>query len=113
LYDYRAYDSLAVEVARGQLAITSDDSSLVAGHWSIQAVGTPDDIGPQIGEGELVGAWWDGRLLVQLNPGVADNNVSLSGRYGYEGQRYEGTWQYLTFSGVRNEGSFTAHRTEN
>jgi len=101
-----------VEIARGKLAITSDDSLSVAGHWSIQAVGTPENIGPQIGEGELRGYWWYGRLLVDLNPGVYDYNVRLVGRYGYDGQRYKGRWGYSTIAGVQNEGSFTAHRTE-
>jgi hypothetical protein len=107
-YAYTAFDSLGVEVARGWLTISSKDSTTISGNWDIGAVGTPDNIGPQVGSGELTGLWHDGQLLIELNPQYADNNVSLIG--SYDGERYGGTWMYTGFPGILNHGSFSALR---
>jgi hypothetical protein len=47
----------------------------------------------------------DGHVWINLNPGVADSNVMLSGSVG-DGA-LGGTWYYATIAGGKPMGSFT------
>ena len=52
-------------------------------------------------------AHFDGQTIgIDLNPGVADNNVFLSGTF--QGDTIRGEWSFSGFPGVISEGTFIA-----
>jgi hypothetical protein len=79
------------------------------GSWQARYVGPQDQrekIGPQINGGRLSGEFDEGQLRIQLNPNMADNNVTLIG--ALKEDRIDGSWVYSTFAGVTNKGTFEA-----
>jgi hypothetical protein len=79
------------------------------GSWQAKYVGPDgqrDKIGPQLNGGRLAGVLSDGQLRIQLNPNMNDNNVTLTGTVKED--RITGTWEYSTFTGVTNKGTFEA-----
>lgn len=107
-YAYKGYDSTDVKIVCGWIKFDFDDSSMVSGEWELDKIGDPQNIGPQIGSGELVGNVQDDQLYINLNPQYADNNVFLTSPYS--DQKLEGTWNYAGFPGVINHGSFVAEK---
>jgi len=107
-FAYTSYDSLGTVIARGWLSFDCHDSTYVKGDWSINKVGNPQRIGPQIGDGNLVGSFIEGKLNIELNPNFVDNNLSLIGVL--EGNNYGGKWIYFSFAGNTNRGRFEAIR---
>jgi len=105
-YKYVAYDSLGAIISKGWLKIEAKDSSTIFGNWEINKVGNPQNIGPQIGKGELEGGFNDSILVVELNPNYVDNNVGLVGNP--EKNKYTGKWYYSSFIGLTNWGRFEA-----
>jgi hypothetical protein len=71
-------------------------------------VGNPQDIGPQTGDGTLVGGFHNGKLWVELNPQFRDNNLQLTGTL--VGNRYSGEWAWISFVGITSTGTFEAVR---
>jgi hypothetical protein len=59
--------------------------------------------------GKYVGQVQDRGVSIDLNPGVADNNVTLSGTPS-DGS-LSGRWQHSTFAGARETGTFTVGRS--
>src|SRR5437879_3780114 len=80
-FEYNAYDTTGVLVASGWFTMDFFDSAHVAGEWHLAAVHNPHNIGPQSGSGHLNGGFFQGSLLVNLNPDYVDNNVVLSGQF--------------------------------
>lgn len=81
------------------------------GAWRLRALVDPSTVGPQVGEGTLTLSFFEDRVGADLNPGVADNNVTLLGHLtagGPQRMRYEGRWTWSTIAGVRNSGPFLA-----
>jgi len=107
-YEYTGYDKNRVKIVEGTLSVTSVESGEVKGRWNLRKVGNPETIGPQDGAGEFVGQMSEGNVTINLNPNMADNNVTLSGRI--EGDRFAGTWTFSGFAGPMNEGTFEAQR---
>jgi hypothetical protein len=105
---YTAYDSLDIMVAQGILTFEFQDSTNITGEWEINKVGDPKSIGPQIGEGKLVGASNDKTLWASLNPDIVDDNVFLHGRPGKN--KYTGKWEWITERGITNWGTFKAEK---
>lgn len=105
-YAYKGYDSTGVKIVTGWLKIELDDSVAVSGKWNFFNVGQPENIGPQIGSGSLIGNYEKGKLSLDLNPNMRDNNVVLIG--DYEEKKFEGEWMYIGFAGVLNRGTFKA-----
>jgi hypothetical protein len=105
-YTYTSYDTTGVAVVTGWFIMNISDSSTVSGEWHFSPLGTPQGIGPQTGGGKLVGAFRDGKLWIELNPEFRDNNLELAGTL--QGNRYAGTWTWLSFIGVTNHGTFEA-----
>ncbi len=105
-YQYIAYYGKSLRVcAEGTIDLTIDTDSTINGTWSIKAKDgfTQNEIGPQVGSGQLSGSIKNDQLYVNLNPGWTDNNVSLNGHYGSE---IRGGWYWSTISGARSSGSF-------
>ena len=108
LYQYSAYldSTLVVE---GTIQIDSLSTQSVTGHWDFHAVGEPrNDIGPQIGTGNLTGSFDGSALTINLNPEMADNNVTLNGIFNANTIR--GEWSFSGFAGVISHGTFIAQQ---
>ena len=85
------------------------DGVRFAGSWQARFVGPTtqrDKIGPQTNGGKLSGDLTEGQLRLELNPNMNDNNVTFVGKV--DGERITGTWEYSTFVGSTNKGTFEA-----
>lgn len=102
-YDYAARDSADALVVVGTIVLRNNDSTALTGTWDLRKVGPAGEVGPQTGLGTLAGSTAGG-VLINLNPGIADDNVMLSGTF--DKGKITGTWQWVTFAGVTAEGSF-------
>ncbi len=105
---YRATTLTGEPLLTGSLVMNLDDS-LVTGTWSITWAAGADtsvEVGPQVGSGTLVGRRSGNSLVLDLNPGWADNNALLVGELTVSG--VAGRWQWNTITGPRTEGRFTA-----
>ncbi|MCA9727048.1 MAG: hypothetical protein R3E12_19455 [Candidatus Eisenbacteria bacterium] len=81
----------------------------ITGSWELASRGTVGEVGPQLGTGALEGELRDGRSVwLNLNPGWADNNVTLVGTIAPQVGDLTGTWQYSSFVGPVSAGSFAA-----
>ena len=107
-YSYTAYDSSGVEVVTGWLDFDFVDEENIEGRWELKPVGSPENIGPQIGDGNLKGMIKENVISINLNPGWVDNNVVLYGDYAEES--FSGNWQWVTFAGPTSGGTFEAVR---
>jgi|WetSurMetagenome_2_1015567.scaffolds.fasta_scaffold45572_2 hypothetical protein len=105
-YLYRGFDGANRLVIRGWLVVSADDPERVEGEWCLDRVGSPDNIGPQIGVGRLRGRLEGTQLSLNLNPGFMDFNVSLAG--AFDATSFKGTWRYRTIRGIVGEGAFEA-----
>ena len=105
-YSYTGFDVNGAVVVRGWLTLDLRDPAHVTGSWHLDPVGSPANIGPQTGDGQLVGQLADSTLGVNLNPGTADSNVFLSG--DLDRNAFRGRWTYSGFVGVINRGTFEA-----
>lgn len=115
VYRYTAYDEGDRAVVTGTLYVVYVPSDVAGepgrlrGRWELDA--TAEDVGPQDGEGTLEGTVEGDAFDVNLNPGMADNNVYLRGRFEEDRARMAGEWSYTTFVGPTAGGRFEAERT--
>lgn len=107
IYNYIAYDSTGIKVAQGMLLLNFEDH-IINGEWDIKAVGSAQNIGPQIGSGNLVGSYSSDSIWVELQPQMCDNNLQLKGRL--KDNHFYGYWTYISLIGPTNEGSFSARK---
>ncbi|HJL74137.1 MAG TPA: hypothetical protein QGF08_06245 [Candidatus Marinimicrobia bacterium] len=108
MYQYSGYDSLGVQIIEGSFFFEYGDSSSISGAWDFNVIGSPENIGPQTGEGEYIGTVENNQLLINLNPEWADNNVHLDG--AIDGNKITGDWVYSGFAGSMNHGTFSAEK---
>jgi len=107
-YRYTAYLNSTL-VVEGTIQIDSLSPQNVTGRWDFHAVGEErNDIGPQIGSGNFIGSFDGGALTINLNPEMADNNVTLHGIFSANTIR--GDWSFSGFAGVINQGPFMAQQ---
>lgn len=107
-YAYSGYDSTGVQIVRGWIKINLDDSTTISGEWELGKIGDPENIGPQVGSGTLMGNLQNNQLFLNLNPEYVDNNVFLI--CPYDDQKLAGKWNYSGFPGIINYGTFVAER---
>lgn len=114
---YTGYDEDGRPVVRGwlrlDLGVVAAQPGVVTGEWELRALGSPGEIGPQIGRGVLEGSFVVDRFVANLNPNGLDDNVVLDGTLTIIGgpastMRYEGTWAWMTLIGPRRTGTFKA-----
>ena len=55
-YDYTAFDDSGVVLVKGWFTLVAVDSVTVEGEWNLKKRGDPQNIGPQEGEGTLLGS---------------------------------------------------------
>ena len=107
-FAYTGFDSTGVEIVRGWIMFDFDDSTSISGDWELDKIGNPQNIGPQVGSGNLVGSMVNDQLHLNLNPQYKDSNVFLI--CPYDDQKLTGKWNYAGFPGVINYGSFVAEK---
>lgn len=105
-YSYTSFDSSGTAIVEGWLIMNLKDSSQIIGKWHFEKIGNPQDIGPQVGNGVLEGGVKQNEMWVELNPQFRDNNLQLIG--SMENNKYSGTWQWISFIGITNYGTFEA-----
>lgn len=105
-FTYRSYNAQGVPLVEGWFTMSTSTSGRITGEWHFRPVGIPRDIGPQIGDGTLVGGSEPGRTWVELNPQAKDNNLQLEGVV--EAHRFNGEWFWTSFVGITNHGLFEA-----
>jgi hypothetical protein len=113
IYEYRATDSSGTVLLIGQLDLTFHEDSTITGSWIIGWAPGADqttEVGPQVGEGALLGLLSTDGTILDLNPNVADNNVLLSGAFDLETlpPGLVGEWTHSTLIGPVAAGLFTA-----
>lgn len=110
--------------ATGFIEINIAKDSTLTGSWDISSVDgySTEDIGPQIGKGELAGNIKDGQIWINMNPRIADYNIFLNGYSSNDG--YSGSWYLSVFRGqnegddisgsfeINNENKYTAYIKE-
>ena len=86
------------------LKINIAKDSTVTVSWDITAVDgfSQEDIGPQIGKGELAGNIKDGQIWINMNPRIADYNIFLNGYYSNDGASWTENyiWRYSIEKGT-------------
>jgi hypothetical protein len=108
---YTGHSPAGTPVLTGGLELAFPDDSTVTGTWAIAwlpEVDTTLPVGPQVGSGTLVGRRSGDTLQLQMNPEMADNNVSLTAVPSPTG--YTGTWSWSTFAGPRSSGTIAVTR---
>ena len=108
IYQYSGYDTLGVQIIEGSLFFEYGDSISISGAWDFNVIGSPENIGPQTGEGEYIGTVENNQLWINLNPEWADNNVHLDGTI--DGNKITGNWVYSGFAGSMNHGTFSSEK---
>lgn len=107
-FRYASYDTTGTLMVQGLFTMDLADSDSVAGEWHFAAVGNAQNIGPQTGDGMLIGRFRDTTLWIELQPQYRDNNLELAGVL--RGDRFAGEWVWISFAGVSNKGPFEAVR---
>ncbi|MBC8277675.1 MAG: hypothetical protein H8E46_05540 [FCB group bacterium] len=108
VFIYTSYDTSGIPAVSGWFTMTFSDSGAISGDWHFSPVGNPQNIGPQTGEGNLIGGIDENNVWIELNPQYIDHNLRLTGTL--EGDRYTGEWQWISYVGVTNQGNFEAIR---
>ena len=90
----------------GWLTIIVSDSTNISGEWHLDPIGSPQKIGPQVGDGKLVGGINGVKVWIELNPKVRNNNLQLNGILAQG--RLEGQWTWISNDGIANYGAFSA-----
>lgn len=107
-YAYTSYDSGGAALVSGWFTIIVSDSTAISGEWHFKPIGSPQRIGPQTGDGKLVGGINSEQVWIELNPQVRNNNLQLNGTLAL-GQ-FAGQWTWISYSGIANQGTFKAIR---
>jgi hypothetical protein len=105
-FSYLPYDSLGTPVVIGWLTFEMSDSLTIEGSWLLKKLINRDDLGPQFGEGELIGRIEDSSIWMELNPQFRDHNLGLIGTIS--DTRIDGKWYWVSFPGLTNWGTFKA-----
>ena len=105
-YSYISYDSSGAPIVKGWFTMNITDSVSISGEWHFKKIGKPKDIGPQIGDGVLIGGLKQDFVWIELNPQYIDNNLLLTGMI--EDSNYRGEWTWISYAGPTNRGTFKA-----
>ena len=107
-YAYGSYDSSGTALVRGWFTIIVSDSTAISGEWHFEPIGNPQRIGPQTGDGSLVGGINGEKFWIELNPKFRNNNLQLNGTLAMG--RLSGQWTWIRYDGIANQGTFKAVR---
>lgn len=107
-YRYISYDSTGNSIVTGWFTLNLSDTNNITGEWHFKPINNPKDIGPQVGDGKLIGVMKNGQISLELNPQFMDNNLSLRGILSND--RFNGQWIWYSFIGITNKGTFDANK---
>lgn len=110
-FQYSATNGAGKTLLVGKLVLVFTNDSVITGTWQLApapGVQASEIPGSQVGSGSLRGRRVDGKIVLDLNPGFADNNVTLEASSARSG--YTGTWSWSSFAGPQAGGSFKAVR---
>ena len=107
-YLYSSFDTTGTPIVKGWFTMSFQDSTKIKGEWYFEKIGDPKNIGPQVGSGELEGGVNEGRIWIELQPKYRDNNLQLDGKI--QNNYYSGKWQWISFIGPTNYGTFVAFK---
>ena len=107
-YSYIGYDSSGIAINQGWIKYRLTDSYRVKGEWHLESINYIKNIGQQIGNGELTGEIHSDTIFFNLNPPYLDNNVILIGNLLSD--KISGVWQWITYAGLTNWGTFRAEK---
>jgi hypothetical protein len=108
IFGYQASGPDGAVLVVGVLQFAPATTPPYTGTWEFdwqQGADTTAVVGPQIGSGSFTATVDGARLMIQLNPQNADNNVGLVGCYNRT--RMTGAWSFTTITGERARGAFT------
>ena len=108
IFNYNGFDSLGVRINTGELKLIANGLD-ITDEWHLTMIGNVQNAGNQFSAGSLSGFVTDNvNYNINLNPQMADNNVFLEGILA--GDSINGNWNWSTFIGITNSGTFTAVR---
>jgi hypothetical protein len=105
-YAFTSNDSTGVLIVKGWMTLVIADSSTITGEWHFDAVHSAEGIGPQTGNGNLVGGINGTKVWIELNPNIRNDNLQLNGILSHD--RLDGVWSWINYNGVANQGTFSA-----
>ena len=106
-YSFTSFDQQGNKLVEGDFIIIYEDSKTFKGTWEFKAVGNLDNPRPQVGTGDLTGeVKSNNEVIIDLNPGWADNNAYLNGKI--INGTLSGEWSWVGFTGIQEKGAFTA-----
>ena len=105
-YIYEAYDISGNMIIYGWFELVEDGLTFYSGDWNFEETYNSSSQGPHHGSGKLKGSKNGNIIFLNLNPGMVDNNIFLSGLMS--GDVIDGTWTYSGYAGNLASGKFHA-----
>ena len=107
-YSYQSFNIAGELIGDGTLFISTVDSNLIEGNWSIRNVRNCVVCGPQYGSGYLTGRIENDSVYINLNPDNPENYVELVGEI--KDQSFSGDWRWFELIVNSNRGTFKGIR---
>ena len=107
-YSYQSFNIVGELTGYGSLFISTVDSNIIEGNWSIRNVRNCIVCGPQYGSGFLTGRIENDSVFINLNPNNPENYVELVGIV--RNDTLSGDWRWFELIVNSNRGSFKAVR---
>ena len=107
-YSYQSFNIAGELIGDGTLFISTVDSNLIEGNWSIRNVRNCVVCGPQYGSGYLTGRIENDSVYINLNPDNPENYVELVGEI--KDQSFSGDWRWFELIVNSNRGTFKVVR---
>ena len=107
-YSYQSFNISGELIGDGTLFISTVDSNLIEGNWSIRNVRNCVVCGPQYGSGYLTGRIENDSVYINLNPDNPENYVELVGEI--KDQSFSGDWRWFELIVNSNRGTFKGIR---
>jgi hypothetical protein len=105
-YSYQSFNIVGELIGDGSLFISTVDSNIIEGNWSIRNIRNCIVCGPQYGSGYLTGRIENDSVYVNLNPNNPENYVELVGKV--DGDNFSGDWRWFKLIVNSNRGTFEA-----
>ena len=105
-YSYQSFNIVGELIGDGSLFISTVDSNIIEGNWSIRNIRNCIVCGPQYGSGYLTGRIENDSVYVNLNPNNPENYVELVGKA--DGNNFSGDWRWFKLIVNSNRGTFEA-----
>ena len=105
-YSYQSFNIVGELTGYGSLFISTVDSNIIEGNWSIRNIRNCIVCGPQYGSGFLTGRIENDSVFINLNPNNPENYVELVGIV--RNDTLSGDWRWFELILNSNRGSFNA-----